>query len=572
MWATIVHGSMQDGQRGVTLRDLSELASRPLSLGSGCMLLYHRLTVHSGAGRDKRREYDTRRWSIYLIGFIATCVLTSILPFFLARIIGIDIRDVRQGKNWSQISVIGDLSATDIANAEAEKPFIEDWIRTWTLHSVSSSLNLPHAISFPWGSDKVFFSEAYKSQLVKNGSGFGTFVDIDEIKNKTGSSSVESASDDEMGSVLRWPRWGVRVRCASLPNPQTNIVMASPSGSDYAYIPRTVISSLFTSLSMPVPPELTVPFSNASLEAGDSPPAGMNTSQIAYVAPFPIDGVGFSFKSEPLLEIGEDGSGWVQLEVIMVRLNTSLTPQGVYSAYFTNSTVRLGYDVAVCVEIVEPYVLDVYNGTYGVPNSLSILEKSNTVLGKALTGVKGKEKPAPNLVFALNSTGKGDAWVVAHDNSRNVMLKDNGRDKPYVPSPTAVSFTNGTGPEGYTKLDPARVANVLAESDASNLLPYLVGTEPILAHQYLDRTVAYTQIDPWILLAFIGIVLVFGVLGTMFVPTLPLGLPRRNFGTASFVMLRGEGLPPRKVDASWEGEELEDLEQRLGNSRLRFGV
>jgi hypothetical protein len=38
--------------------------------------------------------------------------------------------------------------------------------------------------------------------------------------------------------------------------------------------------------------------------------------------------------------------------------------------------------------------------------------------------------------WGINSTGKFAAFASAHENSRNVMIKDNGRDQYYVPNPT----------------------------------------------------------------------------------------------------------------------------------------
>lgn len=38
--------------------------------------------------------------------------------------------------------------------------------------------------------------------------------------------------------------------------------------------------------------------------------------------------------------------------------------------------------------------------------------------------------------WGINSTGKFAAFAAAHENARNVMIKDNGRDFYYVPNPT----------------------------------------------------------------------------------------------------------------------------------------
>lgn len=41
---------------------------------------------------------------------------------------------------------------------------------------------------------------------------------------------------------------------------------------------------------------------------------------------------------------------------------------------------RIGYDAAVCLELFEPYVVEVYNSSVGVPSSTRIISKSNTLV------------------------------------------------------------------------------------------------------------------------------------------------------------------------------------------------
>lgn len=47
----------------------------------------------------------------------------------------------------------------------------------------------------------------------------------------------------------------------------------------------------------------------------------------------------------------------------------------------------------------------------------------------------GEDDVPSEMNWTLNSTGKMQAFAVAHDNSINQMVKDNGRDYWFVPSP-----------------------------------------------------------------------------------------------------------------------------------------
>jgi hypothetical protein len=75
------------------------------------------------------------------------------------------------------------------------------------------------------------------------------------------------------------------------------------------------------------------------------------------------NGVSHSFNWFPISR-GEDGNGWLSLEIVMVRLNQSYTAPDssfqVYGELGANRT-RIGFDAAVCLEEVRGYVLDVYN-------------------------------------------------------------------------------------------------------------------------------------------------------------------------------------------------------------------
>jgi len=100
-----------------------------------------------------------------------------------------------------------------------------------------------------------------------------------------------------------------------------------------------------------------------------------------------------------------------------------------------------------------------------------------------------------------------------------------------------VSFTEGTGPKGYIELSPDRVAVFRARVDAVNVLPYLAGSGPVVAQVYRDETLAYATYKPWQLIILPALVLILGTIGELFVPTLPLDIPRREFGVYSWLAL-----------------------------------
>ena len=90
---------------------------------------------------------------------------------------------------------------------------------------------------------------------------------------------------------------------------------------------------------------------------------------------------------------------------------------------------------------------------------------------------------------------------------------------------------------GYTELSLGRLATILARIDAVNVLPYLVGSGPVVAQLYEDETLAYTVYKPWQLIGLSVLIWILGVIGELFVPILPLSVPRREFGVYSWLAL-----------------------------------
>jgi len=152
------------------------------------------------------------------------------------------------------------------------------------------------------------------------------------------------------------------------------------------------------------------------------------------------------------------------------------------------------------------------------------------------------------------------------------MLKDNDAMLRYGPSPTTVSFTGNTGPEGYTELSPQFYAEVRGRVDASNDLLFLSGTRPIVVRAYKDVVLASASFDTHILCGVLGIALLLGVLAGLFIPALPLDIPRRGFGLFSWVaVLHGQELGGVFLqDDVNRHMDLNELEKTLGEKRVHF--
>ncbi|KAL0949015.1 hypothetical protein HGRIS_009111 [Hohenbuehelia grisea] len=538
---------------------------------------------YEGTLRERRSQYDSRYWSLYIIFFVILVGGAPAIAFWLARIIDIDTNVTHQFTHYSEVLVKGDLSEVDITQATALQPAFNNFRLTWTISPFSTHGGLPPPISFPWEEDSVFFSETTRSQLLPNGSGFGTFdanttaptINTKPDGSNWGSGSPESVSP---GQVIRYPRWGIRIHCRKIPDGERNIIPRSPNNKTYILYPRSTLRDLFVSFRLPFPPILDQPLNTTRyVEPGDSLPSNVDLENTSLAAYFYDNGVAHSFKSTPM-SMGAEGNGFVTVEAVLIRLNTSYTPEGQFPKYSeesipdeTGALTRIGYDAAVCLELYEPWIVETYNSSAGPPSSMKIVSKSPQVqtLLKEERIVGAELKGAPDR---LNSSGLAPVYDVTHGNSVNQMLKDNGRDSFYVPSPTVVSFTSGQGPQGYTELSEEFFAQARALADASNVLPYFAGTGNILARSFSDRVLATAKIRHEFLAAFIGAVLLTGLIAGLFVPRLPLGVPKRGFELYSWMAaFRGDEVASEMQRSGAEKTmEVKEIEKSMRDSKLRY--
>jgi hypothetical protein len=145
------------------------------------------------------------------------------------------------------------------------------------------------------------------------------------------------------------------------------------------------------------------------------------------------------------------------------------------------------------------------------------------------------------------------------------------------------SFTSSSGPLSYTSLIPSSYAHARSLADASILLPYLAGSAPSLARRYSDRLLTTTSIHALGMACVLAGVCLLGLVSGLWVPRLPLEIPRRGTGVFSWVVAFGFGLKTRGGEGELmleddlgvgggykKGMELQELKESLGEARLRW--
>ena len=104
-----------------------------------------------------------------------------------------------------------------------------------------------------------------------------------------------------------------------------------------------------------------------------------------------------------------------------------------------------------------------------------------------------------------------------------------------TPYAQLISFTGGDGPFGYTELSEVYYAKARALADASNVLPYFAGTGPLVARRYPDQVLTNPVIKSIPMFTTIFTAFLMGLISALFVPRLPLDVPRRGFDLYSWL-------------------------------------
>lgn len=106
---------------------------------------------------------------------------------------------------------------------------------------------------------------------------------------------------------------------------------------------------------------------------------------------------------------------------MLVRLNTTYAVNGTFGVLGETSVpdkdgraTFVGYDAVVCLEFYEPWVLEVYNSTIGLPNSIRVVDKAATVRSDKSQSLRTERRLGdaindPLIGRVLNSTGMHQA-------------------------------------------------------------------------------------------------------------------------------------------------------------------
>ncbi|XP_006459732.1 hypothetical protein AGABI2DRAFT_202095 [Agaricus bisporus var. bisporus H97] len=603
VWATVIHQSQNHYHPGVQFKRIARHVDDPTGFINGFRLFWNRI-FYTGTARKNRTHYDARPWSMHVLFFLVAFVLSVVLPFIFGRIVVIDteiqVGDARLGRidgsTYTEVAINGDISDADNEKASALVDSVfNNTLLTWTLSSYSSHQSLPQVVDFQWTdpsnsshSDVVYFSQRTKSQLKNTGHGLGTFetkreTNVLESSVHTPTSMTSLNAGMVPGNIVRQPQWGIRIKCDKIPG--NNILPVSQAGQTYVFIPKDTIASLSDYYGKPPPTSFPI----FGTKPGDQEwPSNMKQSDTFAAVPFWPNGVTLSYFSFPLYDIGSNGTGFVSLELALIRLNTSFAAQGQFSILgeavpdANGLATHIGYDAVACIEIFEPWIVDVYNSSVGNPTSQKIVEKGNIVrdLETKKESLIGEPIRDPNVRKNLTSERMQAVYMAAHQNSVNQLVKEDGSaDMDYVPSTIAIECTDGNGPFGYTSLSAQLFERFKARADATNLLPYMVGSGSLAVRSYSDRVLAFAFIQHLPLIITLASFLALGVCAALFVPKLPRNMPRRGLDLYSWLaafyadelVIAGKpegnggqpGLPiGRKMD-------IEEIEQHIGEVRFR---
>ncbi|CAG8679811.1 6406_t:CDS:2, partial [Acaulospora colombiana] len=304
-------------------------------------------------------------------------------------------------------AVSGDLNEADLLRAEKHANATKDFLFTWTISPFGSSEQVAQPVKLLWEGQDVYFSEL-SHDILSGSSGYGSFM---------------TSEDDDNGAS---EREGLRDVPGTVYNSQVGATSATLS----------VIDDLSSKLGLPNYPQTVDP--TKFLQNNDTVPENIDLSQIGLVGAWSNNGVGelnssrlslisiqtwlaHSFKSTPL-EYGAKGNGWVELDVMMVRLETLYAPGGTFKVRSEDGIRTVGFDAAVCVEAIEPWVVDTYNATTGRVTTLKVVGKGDLSTVHLNYG-KQKNRSIKGLSMGVNSTGKLEVFGLAHGNSRNQILK-----------------------------------------------------------------------------------------------------------------------------------------------------
>ncbi|KDQ11371.1 hypothetical protein BOTBODRAFT_189910 [Botryobasidium botryosum FD-172 SS1] len=520
-WATILEA--QEG-RSVTINELDGLTT------GGSVTAPLNLLIKRSKNARKQSQYP---WTLNILVYLILIGCAKGLAFFLERTFTIDAYLTQQPNGVPQnVSVLGDLSEKDM-----------DWVRIdengvygfYTASAYTSRAQM-NTLQYVYNNYSIFLAEVLPGQLLPGAQGAANFtqLNVPTVINAFSAPTKAAVTNTPMGRLVRWPRWGIRVKCQLLPNPTLHLVPLSSSNLTYVYLPNSLVLSLAADLQVSV--NLTGP-SLTFLQGNDTLPAGLDPSTIydTYVTSQngQVHTGDHYYLDDGSCEdpnVSNCGRGWKILDVHLVRINKASAPNGKFPVAATINNAQIGVDAAVCLEVVEPWIVDAYNITGRPPYTMQVFGPGNNISLVDKTLHSG-------VASALNSSNISDAYTVAMSAARRDMMKELS-EYPFYPSPTLVEFTGNSvtdGPNGYTRLSPSSMETVIGGWDSSRALPYLIGTRYITAETRDDRIIGSGTVNKLYLGLVLGLTLLVGIIADVSIPRLPGGIPLRDFGALSAI-------------------------------------
>ncbi|KAJ8520160.1 hypothetical protein ONZ45_g2982 [Pleurotus djamor] len=463
---------------------------------------------------------------------------------------------------------------------------LNNFALTWTLFPVSPAGTTPSTTVLPWETDRVYFYDNISQSLLFASDdcvslATNSLPEIDVLNSTATLTATSRDGGNDPGMIARFPKWGMRIHCVKETHPSA-IIPRSNHNYTYLFTHRDTLSELFRSINMDVPVFLNQTLNESSLNPSDSIREYMDYSVFGTVGWYHNTGDTISFHTKPV-SLGPSGAA--TLETVLVRLNTTFAPNGEFLAYGDvvpgSQGSRIGYDAAVCLQMYEPWIVEARNSS--VSSGLFRLVGK----GSEVTDGDGrKEKLLGSRVDSAlrNITEKSitEVFSTAHASAITSMIKDNSNAMFYAPTSMSISFSSGSiDPNypymSYTRLDAKQVEKARAMADVHNVLSYLSGCDNLVARSYPNRLLSNVRILPAFLIAFTLFVAILGLLAGLFVPKLPLGVPRRDFHAYSWAAMYvggemkyepGEG----KDEVFEKSMEMEEIERRFGDARLRYAV
>ena len=231
--------------------------------------------------------------------------------------------------------------------------------------------------------------------------------------------------------------------------PSPNITNANTSYTR-VFIPRDFLRGLFGVYGLDLPTQFTEP---TDQDKDTAILSNIDPSTISYLGEFSSATLAvfvsnssttvsvwnlqaIEFNTTVPYAVGDEG--WTTIETVLVQLDTSLTPSGRFPVYSnTEEKVRVGFDATVCVQRYEPWIIEAYNASTGSPSVLRVVGKGDGSHPPLPSGnIQGN--PTTSTRY-LNTTGKGAAFLLAHDNSwtrmSSVKFSQDEEWYNYIPPP-----------------------------------------------------------------------------------------------------------------------------------------